>query len=137
MGLGISWPPVSMRARSRSVLLFGRLPPGLLMSCRDARRPAAARHWVVNPAGPSTIWWQLSADHHLSRTAKQRDELPGACASVCPTVAGVGTAISVMLVSVCLCYGGGQKNQVRFFISFSSDRASTRSAVSRPSEKEL
>src|SRR4029453_15961592 len=42
-----------------------------------------------------------------------------------------------MLVSVCLCYGAGQKNQVRFFISFSSDRASTRSAVSRPSEKVL
>src|SRR6266511_73884 len=67
-----------MRARSRSDLLFGRLPPGLLMSCSDARRPAAARHSVVNPAGPSTVWWQLSADHHLiPAILKGKGLLPG------------------------------------------------------------
>ena len=36
------------------------------MSCRDAGGPSAALHSVVNPAGPSTTRWRLSADHYLS-----------------------------------------------------------------------
>src|SRR5262249_13972785 len=60
------WPPVSMRVRSRPVLLFERLRPGSRMSCRDAGRPSAALHSVVNPADPSTTRWRLSADHYLS-----------------------------------------------------------------------
>ena len=55
-----------MHARSRPVLLFERLLPGSSMSCRDAGGPSAALHSVVNPAGPSTTRWRLSADHYLS-----------------------------------------------------------------------
>jgi len=57
------------------VLVFERLCPGSRMSCRDAGRPSAAPHSVVNPAGPSTTRWQLWADHHLNRAAEQRDEI--------------------------------------------------------------
>src|SRR6516225_7433053 len=55
-----------MHARSRPVLLFERLLLGSSMSCRDAGGPSAALHSVVNPAGPSTTRWRLSADHYLS-----------------------------------------------------------------------
>jgi hypothetical protein len=63
-----------MHARSRPVLVFERLQPGSRMSWRDAGSSWAALHSVVSPAGPSTTWWRLSADHYLS--AQKRDKRP-------------------------------------------------------------
>src|SRR5215467_6738735 len=68
-----------MHVGSRPVLVFERLLPGSRMSCRDAGRPSAALHSVVNAAGPSTTRWQLSANHHhLSRAEASAYHLVGA-----------------------------------------------------------
>jgi len=59
----LTWPPVSIHARSRPVLVLERLLSGSRISLRNER--SAALCSLVNPAGRSTTRWQLSADHHL------------------------------------------------------------------------